>query len=68
LQPRKPTVSWAAPKEVWLAGRGKRFPLLCSHEAPLTVLHLALGPSAWSCWRVAKGDHEDAQRAGAPLL
>jgi len=34
LQTRKPTVSWAAPKAVWSAGRGSDpAPLLCAGEA-----------------------------------
>jgi len=46
LQPRKPTVSWAASREAWPAGRGGDFaPLFHSRDTPPGVLHPALEPA-----------------------
>jgi len=49
-QPTRPTVSWAASKAAWPAGRGRGFcpstPLLCSAEIPPGVPCPALEPPA----------------------
>lgn len=48
LWPRKQSISWAASKEGWPAGRGRRSPtLLCPCEDTPQVLCWALGPSAY---------------------
>lgn len=43
---QKPTMSWAASKEVWAAGQGRGFcPTVPAGEAPPAVLHPALESS-----------------------
>ena len=68
LQPRKPTVSWAASREAWPAGQGgDSAPLLHSCETPPGVLCPALKPptkEGHGCVGVGPEEsHEDDQRA-----
>jgi len=72
-QPRRPTVSWAASREAWPAGRGRCLcPATCSYEAPPGVLRPAPESSAQERHGpVGTGPEEgqkNDQRSGTPLL
>ena len=71
LQPRRPTVYWAASGEEWPAGWG-------GWSCPSTLLwwDLTWSPasssgapstSTWSCWSGSRGGQKNDQRDGAPL-
>ena len=69
LQPRKPTVSWAASKAVWPAGQGRWF----SPSTPLSwdPTWSSGAPNirrAWTCWTGPDEGHKDDRRVGAPPL
>ena len=69
LQPRRPTVSWAASKAAWPAGRGRGFwpsaPLWWDPTwSPASSSGAPSTRRIWSCW----GGYKDDPRAGAPLL
>ena len=67
-----PAATWDASAEWWQQGEGRDHPpLLCPCEG--LICSTASRPGAHStrkllsCWSGSRGDHEDVQRAGAPL-
>ena len=70
LQPGRPTVSWAASKEGWVASRKREVtaPSTLPLEVLSGVLDPGLGPPAQGCegfGGVLQEGHKDDQRAGA---
>ena len=71
--PEGPTVSGAASKAAWPAGRGRAFcpsaPLWWDPTwSPVSSSGALSTGQTWSCWSGSRGGHKDDPRAGASLL